>query len=308
MSNPQSYLTPVVRALISLMDKYATHDFLSLRVLVIVCFVAVLPSHGQNNPPADLTIPAELTPSNPEIRTLLGLPNSSCNFDRPDARIEKLQKAMDIAEKKGLIGDRAVLEAGLASVFVSEGKLNEAFPLFQKGLQDSIDAGRQVLEADILTSVASLAQVRGNTEQAIELVNKALSMSEQTGNLYGNARALGELGRLKLLSGKKDEGWALINKAVTVLHKHTPSFWSLIHSPSHPQATTTETRTIEASFLAPELVARSTEGWRIPRDYVIVYAVSEFSRRRVGWWRRWSSTLGNCSRAWASSHPIFRLR
>jgi tetratricopeptide (TPR) repeat protein len=79
-----------------------------------------------------------------------------------------------------------------------------------------IDAGRQVLEADILTSVAALAQVRGDTEQAIELVDKALSLSEQTGNLYGKARALGELGRLKVLSGKNDEGWALINEALDV--------------------------------------------------------------------------------------------
>ena len=198
------------------MNRYAKHGALLMRLLVVVCLLEILPLHAQSNPSSDLTIPAELMPSDPEIRTLLGVPNSSCNSESPDARIEKLQKAVDIAEKKGLVGDRAVLEASVASVFIGQGKLDEGSLLFQKGLQDSIDAGRQVLQADILTSVASLAQVKGDTEQAIELVNKALSLSEQAGNLYGKARALGELGRLKLVSGKTDEASALINEALNI--------------------------------------------------------------------------------------------
>ena len=206
----------MVTAFVSLMDRYAPHGSLLLGLLVIVCFVEVLPSHAQNNPSPDLTVPAELVPSDSGIRALLAVPKSSCNSESPDTRIEKLQKAVEIAEKKELIGDRAVLEASLASVLVAQGKLDESSPLYQKGLQDSIDAGRRTLEADILTSVASLVQVRGDIEQAIELVNKALSLSEETGNLYGKARALGELGRLKLLGGKKDEASALINEALDI--------------------------------------------------------------------------------------------
>jgi CHAT domain-containing protein len=165
---------------------------------------------------SDSSQPAELSPFDPEIRALLNVDTGSCKAADPDAWTEKVRKALQIADSRGLVGDRAVLEAAMASALLSQGKLEEAFALFQKALLDSTDAKREALEADILVSVSSEAQMRGNTQQAVALVSRALSLSERTGNLYGKARALGELGRLNLVLGKNAEAADSINEALNI--------------------------------------------------------------------------------------------
>src|SRR5215470_15112732 len=143
----------------------------------------------------DPSIPAELIPADIEIRTLVHVGEESCRAADPDAWTQDVQKALQLADSRGLVGDRAVLESYLASALLVQGKTKEAFVVFQQALQDSVDAKREVLQADILTSVSSEAQMKGNVQRAIDLVTKALNLSEKTGNLYGKARALGELGR-----------------------------------------------------------------------------------------------------------------
>lgn len=98
-----------------------------------------------------------------------------------------------------------VLQTVLGSALIGEGKFDLAFLAFQKALQDSIDIKNEVLEADILLSLASEAQIKGNNQKALDLVSRALTISERNANLYEKARGLGELGRLKLLMGKTSE-------------------------------------------------------------------------------------------------------
>jgi hypothetical protein len=102
-----------------------------------------------------LTLPAELTPADPEIRLMLGVDDTPCKAPNVNERVETLRKAMEIAEARGLIGDRAVIEEALASTRLAQGNAEEAFLLFQKALQDSIDARRPILQADILISLTS---------------------------------------------------------------------------------------------------------------------------------------------------------
>jgi tetratricopeptide (TPR) repeat protein len=146
---------------------------------------------------------------------LLGLADKSCKPNGA-AWTEKLEKALQIANSRGLVGDQALLEASLASAYIVQGNTGQAFLLFQKALQDSIDAKRQVLQADILVSISSEAQMKGNTQGAMDLIHQALSLSERSGNLYGKARALGELGKLELQSGKNDEAASLIDQALDI--------------------------------------------------------------------------------------------
>jgi CHAT domain-containing protein/tetratricopeptide (TPR) repeat protein len=171
------------------------------------------PVFAQDSASLDPTIPSELTPAEPEIRALLAF--QSCKPNGP-VWTEKLEKALQIAESRGLVGDRALLEASLASAVFVQGNAEQALLLLQKALQDSIDAKRQVLEADILVSLSSEAQMKGNTEGAMDLIRQALSLSERNGNLYGKARALGELGKLTLQSGKNDEAASLIDQALDI--------------------------------------------------------------------------------------------
>ncbi|MGC2357163.1 MAG: tetratricopeptide repeat protein, partial [Candidatus Acidiferrum sp.] len=184
---------------------------LCLFVSSFLCHSA--PALAQDRASADPTIPAELTPADPEIQALLAF--ESCKPNGA-AWTEKLEKALEMANSRGLVGDRALLEASLASAVFVQGNTEQAFLLFQKALQDSIDAKRQVLQADILISLSSEAQMKGNTQGAMDLIHQALSLSERSGNLYGKARALGELGKLELQSGKNDEVASLIDQALDI--------------------------------------------------------------------------------------------
>ncbi len=184
---------------------------LCLFVSSLLCRSA--PALAQDRASADPTIPAELMPADPEIRALLAF--ETC---KPNGAVwtEKLEKALQMANSRGLVGDRAVLEASLASAVFVQGNAGQAVLLFQKALQDSMDAKRQILQADILISLSSEAQMKGNTQGAMDLVHQALSLSERSGNLYGKARALGELGKLELQSGKNDEAASLIDQALDI--------------------------------------------------------------------------------------------
>lgn len=188
--------------------------FLLCSILLFLCLP--LSADAQIRDTADPSIPAELTPTDPEIRELLHLGSDSCKAANIGAWADQLQKSLQIADSRGLVGDRAVLEA--YSAFASMGQLSstEAFVLFRKALQDSIDAKREILEADILISLSVEEQMKGNNQQAVELITDALGLTARTGNLYGKARALGELARLKLSLGKTDDASNAIDEALTI--------------------------------------------------------------------------------------------
>jgi CHAT domain-containing protein/tetratricopeptide (TPR) repeat protein len=179
-----------------------------------VCFPS--PANPQDKAANNPSIPTELTAADPEIRALLDFENKPCKPGGIQERAEDIQKALQMADSRGLIGDRAIAEAALASALIGEGKLEMAFVAFQKALQDSIDLKNEVLEADILLSLASEAQIKGNNQKAFDLVSRALSISERNANLYEKARALGELGRLKLLMGMVSEAANPIDEALNI--------------------------------------------------------------------------------------------
>lgn len=157
----------------------------------------------------------------------MGVGDDSCEAANPDAWVAKIQKALQIAESRELIGDRAIIEALFASATVTQGKVDQAFIIFRKALEDSIDSKREVLQADILVSLASEGQLKGNIQAAVDLVTQAASLSEKTGNLYGKARALGELGRLRMLQGKSEEASRLIDEALNIDRLNGYKFESL---------------------------------------------------------------------------------
>jgi CHAT domain-containing protein len=192
--------------------------------LAIVIFVLMIEGglacslfgQAQNGNVKISTIPAELSPVDPNIRLLLGVDDISCKAPNGNQKIEMLQKGLQIADARGLVGDKAVIEGMLASAVLSQGKTEEAFLLFQKALQDSISAKKPILQADILIALTSESLLRGNIQSAMDVANRALSLSEKNGNLYGKARALGELGYLHLKKGQSTEAAGLIDRALDI--------------------------------------------------------------------------------------------
>jgi len=183
------------------------------------CFVSLwLPnlSSGQEKPTNTTSRPAELVAVDPDIRGLLDDSAATCDEKSANDKFERLQKAVSLADKRGLIGDRALAEALMASTYVGRGELELGFATARKAMQDSIDAKNEVLEAEILISLAAEAQVKGNSLQATDMVTHALKISAKTGSLYEKAHALGELGKLQLTQGKIDDAAKSLNEALNI--------------------------------------------------------------------------------------------
>jgi len=183
------------------------------------CFVSLwLPnlSSGQEKPTNTTSRPAELVAVDPDIRGLLDDSTATCDEKSANDKFERLQKAVSLADKRGLIGDRALAEALMASTYVGRGELELGFATARKAMQDSIDAKNEVLEAEILISLAAEAQVKGNSLQATDMVTHALKISAKTGSLYEKAHALGELGKLQLTQGKIDDAAKSLNEALNI--------------------------------------------------------------------------------------------
>jgi len=193
-----------------------TSPFASICLAAVLSILLPSAATAQEKPKYDPNKPLELLALDPEIRAMLEEPRASCDQFNIRDTITKIQKALQIADDRGLIRDRALVEATLASAHIGEAKIELAFTTFQRALQDAIDSKNAVLEADILISLASEAQLKGNTLQATDLISRALSISEKSGSLYEKSRALGELGRMKLLLGKSDEAAQSIDEALKI--------------------------------------------------------------------------------------------
>jgi len=184
--------------------------------LCVILPSSSLASAGQDKPSSDVAWrPPELVATDKDVRDLLDGASASCEFSAADL-VERARKAVQIADARGLVRDRALAIDMLASAYVSQGDLELAFATFQKAMQDAVDSKNGVLEADILITLALEAQTKGDTAHALELLSRALSISGNSGSLYERSRALGELGKLKLFAGKTDEGVRAIAEALEI--------------------------------------------------------------------------------------------
>jgi tetratricopeptide (TPR) repeat protein len=189
---------------------------MTIGLWVALLFAGPFNSIPQDKLPGNIWKPPELTAADPEIRKLLDQTTSRCGQSDSGENIQNINKALEIADTRGLLGDKAIAEAYLGSAYVGRAEMELVFTNFQKALQDALEVKNKVLEADILISLASEAQLKGNVQRAIDLTSKALDISEKSGSLYEKARALGELGRLKLLLGKTDDGVQSIDEALKI--------------------------------------------------------------------------------------------
>src|SRR5271163_4856856 len=91
-----------------------------LMSLYVVCFPSTL--NGQVIGKYDPNKPPDLTAVDLEIRTLLDGSNVDCQRFNLEDRIQELQNAVGIASDRGLIRDRALAEASLASAYIWRGR------------------------------------------------------------------------------------------------------------------------------------------------------------------------------------------
>src|SRR5271155_2492248 len=106
----------------------AHFGFVCLTSLCLLCFASTL--CGQVIGKYDPNKPPDLIAVDPEIRTLLDGSNVDCQRFNIEDRIQELRKAVGVASERGLIRDRALAEATLASAYIWKGTLDAAFEDF----------------------------------------------------------------------------------------------------------------------------------------------------------------------------------
>src|ERR1700722_5419334 len=231
-----------------------------LTPLVWFLWLSVTPFYAQQE--KQVTVPLEFSPTDSEVREILGSTDLTCTTESPTRSRERIEKALALAKSKKLLNDQAILEARLGSREIAEAKLEDGFSLLPKALDDSAQASNEVLHADILVSQAAQFEMRGDLDQAIALSTEALDLANRTGNLYGKARALGELGRLKLGKGQHADAEGAIEQALEIdringyaldaVHLHTQgAYLGIVGKHAEAIRSMEEARTKAISFEDP---------------------------------------------------------
>jgi tetratricopeptide (TPR) repeat protein len=190
-----------------------------LKRLLLFPFLVVvtsIPSHCQTPSAINRDIPVELQATDPEIRTLLEESRSSADIGNYDVALSKAETALDLAETKGLVGDKALAEQLVAIGYFGSGKLEDSFKFYRASLQDAIDSSNLVLQADALVALSTLPQLQGNLPGALERLGMAHERANQSKNPYIRARVLGELGKLQIASGQIEQGRKSVEEALNI--------------------------------------------------------------------------------------------
>jgi tetratricopeptide (TPR) repeat protein len=162
---------------------------------------------------------------------------------------EDTKAALELAEKKKLVGDRAIAEEVAAAGYFALGKLDDSFSLYQASLRDASDSSSFALQADALVALSSWPQLQGNLPAALELLGKALERANQSKSLYMRARVLGELGRVQIASGQIEQGRKSVEEALAIDKVNGYDFEPL-HSIYAAYASSSSTKPDVASVVA----------------------------------------------------------
>jgi CHAT domain-containing protein/Tfp pilus assembly protein PilF len=161
-------------------------------------------------------VPPELQTSDPEVKAYLGTAEQFSREGNYSDSFQQLQNALGLCTRKGLVADKALIEARLGVASFVLGKLEDAKEYWVRSLSDSQSASNLILQADVLVAISSMAQGAGNLTEALELVTKALDLARKSKNLFIQSRCLGELGRLQLTQGKREEARASLDEALRI--------------------------------------------------------------------------------------------
>jgi CHAT domain-containing protein/tetratricopeptide (TPR) repeat protein len=185
-------------------------------VCIFVCLLSSSTARSQQLPIAKRYIPPELQASDQEIREMLSAAESKSEAGEYEAAFAATKAALELAEKKGLLGDRAIAEESVASGYFALGKLDDSIRLYQASMQHATDSSNLVLQADTLVALSTLPQLQGNLPGALELLGKAQERAIQSKNTYIRARVLGELGRVQTATGQIEQGRKSIEEALII--------------------------------------------------------------------------------------------
>src|SRR6267154_3729376 len=126
------------------------HYFSRLKLLICLvgCHELSLNAQSQQPPTPIRYIPPELQASDQEIRQLLAGAESKSEVGEYESAFADSKAALELSEKKQLVGDRAIAEESVAAGYFASGKLDESLKLYRASFQDAVDSSNLVLQAD----------------------------------------------------------------------------------------------------------------------------------------------------------------
>ena len=102
-----------------------------VRALVAAGTICLFPSlaFGQQSPPEESNLPAELQAINPDVRAKLAAARADSDTGKYSEAFEEDQQALDVAKKAGFSGDIALAEDATASAEFISGKVQTGWEL-----------------------------------------------------------------------------------------------------------------------------------------------------------------------------------
>jgi CHAT domain-containing protein/tetratricopeptide (TPR) repeat protein len=161
-------------------------------------------------------IPIEVQPADSEIKALLESARTDSDLGNYEIAFSKTKRALELAQTKGFVRDKAIVEEAVALGYFVLGQLDESFKFYQSSFQDAVDSSNLVLQADVLVSLAMLPQLQGKSQAASDLLIKAQKVADESKNPYVRSRVLGELGRLRIVSGNNEGGLKALEEALSI--------------------------------------------------------------------------------------------
>jgi len=133
-------------------------------VSLLVALASPLSLSGQTEKAPQDYVPSELQASDPDVKAYLDSVEKLQQDGNYADGFQQLQKALDLCTQKGLLADKALLEAKLAVAYFVQGKLEDANQQFLNSFADSTKTGNLVLQADTLIALTALAQASGKMD------------------------------------------------------------------------------------------------------------------------------------------------
>jgi len=183
---------------------------------LLIALASPLSLSGQTEKAPQDSVPPELQASDPDVKAYIdSAENLGQDGNYADA-FQQLQKALVLCTQKGLLADKALLEAKLAVAYFMQGKLEDWKQQLLSAFEDSKKTENLVLQADTLVALSASAQASGKMDEALDLATRALDLARKSKNFWIQSRCLGELGRLQITMGKPTEARASVEEALRI--------------------------------------------------------------------------------------------
>src|SRR2546425_8016018 len=127
-------------------------------VLRFICLLLIVAStwcfSQQTSKTSPDYVPPELQPSDPEVKEYLDSAEKSGGEGNYPESFQQLQKAFDLCARKGLVADKALIEAKIGAAYFVQGELEGAKQQWLSSFSDSVKTSNLVLQADTLVRLS----------------------------------------------------------------------------------------------------------------------------------------------------------